>query len=170
MIEIPEMPPCHLTFYPSEKCPWANHTPCNPHPNTVFKILSLKTIGQFWSLSISCLLFLHGTCNKTLYFPSPQPTVWDWLCYLSSLLGIHMFVFYVWVSVSALQISSSVLFFSSFPGGGIGKEPACQCRKCKRLEFVLWVRKIPWRRKWQPTPVFLPGESHGQRSLAGYSP
>ena len=33
-----------------------------------------------------------------------------------------------------------------------------------------WVRKITWRRKWQPTPVFLPGESHGQRSLAGYSP
>ena len=32
-----------------------------------------------------------------------------------------------------------------------------------------WVGKIPWRRKWQPTPVFLPGESHGQRSLAGYS-
>ena len=34
----------------------------------------------------------------------------------------------------------------------------------------LWVRMIPWRREWQPTPVFLPGESHGQRSLAGYSP
>ena len=33
-----------------------------------------------------------------------------------------------------------------------------------------WVGKIPWRRKWQPTPVYLPGESHGQRSLAGYSP
>ena len=33
-----------------------------------------------------------------------------------------------------------------------------------------WVRNIPWRREWQPTPVFLPGESHGQRSLAGYSP
>ena len=33
-----------------------------------------------------------------------------------------------------------------------------------------WVRKIPWRRKWQPTPAFLPGESHGQRSLAGYGP
>ena len=32
------------------------------------------------------------------------------------------------------------------------------------------VGKIPWRRKWQPTPVFLPGESHGQRNLAGYSP
>ena len=41
---------------------------------------------------------------------------------------------------------------------------------CRRLRFNLWVRKIPWRRKWQPTPVFLPGEFHEQRSLAGYSP
>ena len=39
-----------------------------------------------------------------------------------------------------------------------------------RPEFDPWVGKIPWRRVWQPTPVFLPGESHGQRSLAGYSP
>ena len=36
--------------------------------------------------------------------------------------------------------------------------------------FDLWVRKIPWRRTWQPTPVFLPGKLHRQRSLAGYSP
>ena len=36
--------------------------------------------------------------------------------------------------------------------------------------FNPWVRKIPWRRAWQPSPVFLPGESHGQRSLAGYGP
>ena len=45
-----------------------------------------------------------------------------------------------------------------------------QCRRHKRHGFNLWVRKIPWRRAWQPTSVFLPGESHGQRSLAGYSP
>ena len=38
-----------------------------------------------------------------------------------------------------------------------------------RCRFNPWVRKIPWRRAWQPTPVFLPGEYHGQRSLAGYS-
>ena len=44
------------------------------------------------------------------------------------------------------------------------------CLQCRRREFDSWVRKIPWRRKWQPTPVFLPGESHGQSSLAGYSP
>ena len=36
--------------------------------------------------------------------------------------------------------------------------------------FNLWVGKVPWRRKWQPTPVFLPGKAHGQRGLAGYSP
>ena len=40
----------------------------------------------------------------------------------------------------------------------------------RRPGFDPWVGKIPWRRKWQPSPVFLPGESHGQRSLAGYSP
>ena len=46
----------------------------------------------------------------------------------------------------------------------------CQCRRNKRCQFDPWVRKIPWRRAWQPTPVFLPGEFHGQRSMAGYSP
>ena len=49
-----------------------------------------------------------------------------------------------------------------FPWWLSDKESACQCR---RLGFNPWVRKIPWRRAWQPTPVFLPGESHGQRSL-----
>ena len=57
-----------------------------------------------------------------------------------------------------------------FPGGARGKEPACQCRRHKRCGFDPWIGKIPWRRAWQPTPVFLPGESHGQRSLEGYSP
>ena len=41
---------------------------------------------------------------------------------------------------------------------------------CRKSGFNPWVRKIPWRRAWQPTPVFWPGKSHGQRSLAGYSP
>ena len=44
------------------------------------------------------------------------------------------------------------------------------CLKCRRSKFNLSVRKILWRRKWQPTPVFLPGVLHGQRILAGYSP
>ena len=48
-----------------------------------------------------------------------------------------------------------------------GKEFTCQGRRCR---FNPWVRKIPWRRRLQPAPVFLPGESYGQRNLAGYSP
>ena len=48
-----------------------------------------------------------------------------------------------------------------------GKESACQCRRCR---FDPWIGRIPWRRKRQPTPGFLPGKSHGQRSLSGHSP
>ena len=44
------------------------------------------------------------------------------------------------------------------------------CLHSRRPRFESWVGKIPWRRAWQPTPVLLPGESHGQRSLVGYSP
>ena len=73
------------------------------------------------------------------------------------------------MGLAALYIGCFVPRISSwgFPGGSRGKEPACRHRRC---EFDPWVRKIPWRREWQPTPVFLPGESRSQRSLAGYSP
>jgi len=50
------------------------------------------------------------------------------------------------------------------------KKFVCQCRRPKRLKFDPWVRKILYRRAQQLTPIFLPGESHRQRSLAGYSP
>jgi len=49
------------------------------------------------------------------------------------------------------------------------KESACKCRRHRRLDFDPQVGKMPWRRKWQPTPLLLPGKSHGERSLAGYS-
>ena len=77
------------------------------------------------------------------------------------------------------------VFIMSFPGGASGEEPACQCRRCERCGFDPWIRKIPWRRAWPPTPICLPGESPwteevvrvyfswkflGQRSLVGYSP
>ena len=57
----------------------------------------------------------------------------------------------------------------SFPGGDSGKESIYQSRRHKRRGFDPWVGKIPWRRKWQSTPVFLPEKSHGQRTLAGCS-
>ena len=68
---------------------------------------------------------------------------------------------YIWVCLKYSQ--------SGLPWWHSGKESACQCRRCRRHWFDPWVRKILWRRKWQPTPVFLPGEFHGQRSMAGYS-
>ena len=52
-----------------------------------------------------------------------------------------------------------------FPDGPGGKEPAWQHRRCERCGFHPWVRKTLWRRKQQPAPVFLPGESYGLRSL-----
>ena len=78
---------------------------------------------------------------------------------------------------SFLLLIPSVIFFllylctfSGFPRGISGTESACQCRRCKRAGFDLWVGKTPWRREWQPTPVFLPGKSHGERSPAGCGP
>ena len=55
-------------------------------------------------------------------------------------------------------------------GGASGKEPDCQCKRRKKHGFDPWVGKIPWRREWQTTLAFSPGESHGQRSLEGFSP
>ena len=61
-----------------------------------------------------------------------------------------------------------IYVFVGFPL--VMKNMSCQCRTCERRGFDPWVGKIPWQRTWQPTPVFLPRESHGQRSLMGYSP
>ena len=64
----------------------------------------------------------------------------------------------------------SYLCWEGFLGGASSKEPTCQSKRLKRHRFVPWIRKSPWRWAWQPTPVFLPGESYGQRSMVGYSP
>ena len=65
-------------------------------------------------------------------------------------------------------VLSSLDELFGLPGRHGGKEFTCQCRRCRRCRFDPWVGKIPWRRKWQPTPAFLPGKSHGQWSLVGY--
>ena len=56
-----------------------------------------------------------------------------------------------------------------FPGGTRSKEPASNAGDVRDSDLSPGVGKIPWRRAWQPTPVFFSGESHGQRNLAGYS-
>ena len=61
-----------------------------------------------------------------------------------------------------------IWYKKGFPGGAVVKNPLANAGDT--ADFDPCVRNIPWRRKWQPTLVFLPGKSHGQRSLVGYSP
>ena len=85
----------------------------------------------------------------------------------------------LWLGNQDVQIQLVAIPFTFTPLSSVtelprwllsGKESACQRRSHRRCSFDIWVRKIPWRRKWQPTPVFPPRESHGQKSLEGYSP
>ena len=64
--------------------------------------------------------------------------------------------------ISSNLLSRCMLDFLGFPGGSR--------LQCRRPGFSSWIGKIPWKRAWQPTPVFLPGEFHGERNLAGYNP
>ena len=89
--------------------------------------------------------------------------------HLSPIPGKCLLPFHpVWPKVYLRKSSSlGIRRSQGFPCGASGKKPSCQCRRCKRPSFRLWVGKIPCRRARQPTPVFLPGESRGQRSLVG---
>ena len=78
-----------------------------------------------------------------------------------------------WYTLEDIVLPSSPAAFSYLPNWGLsqglsGKESTCQCRRCRRCRFHPWVGKIPWKNKWQSTPVFLPGKPHGQNSLMGY--
>ena len=91
--------------------------------------------------------------------------LWLWVLYLMVRIH-HLWSALVYMTVFSVMYGKT----AGLPGGISGKETTCQCRRLKGHVFDPWVRKIPLRRAWQPSPVFLPGESHGQRSLADYSP
>ena len=116
-------------------------------------------------------------------FPFPKSQLltkgeWWWPMHFEySELNLTPFLYYpvdthflsiIWSAVKFLKlILMHFSYIYGLPRWLSGKETACQCRRCR---FDPWVRKIPWKWKWLPTPVFLPGEFHGQRSLVGYSP
>ena len=77
-----------------------------------------------------------------------------------------------WEKMFANHISNKTLKAKTgvFPGDTSGKESTCQCRRCESCRFYPWVKKIPWSRRWQPTPGLLLGKFHGQLNLVGYSP
>ena len=114
------------------------------------------------------LAFERSPRKEYFQFPwkSTHATHWEFFCLsdtcsLNDILRFNEYLNLIWITGLCIRVG--------FPGGAGGKEPICQCRRHKRLGFNPWVKKIPWKREWLPTPVFLPGESHGQRSLVGYS-
>ena len=118
------------------------------------RLAAVQTLPVLWPMwihgrSLGC----HGAAvpgerQPVTCFVDNEILCWPWLPNL--LMHIHI--------------------YSGFPGDTSGKEPASQFKRGKRCGFNPWVRKISWRRNWQHTPVFLPGEPHGQRNLVGYSP
>ena len=76
---------------------------------------------------------------------------------------------YDYVIETSYILYNYAIFAVDFPGSSV-VESIWQCQRCRQLGFSPQVGTIPWRRKWHPTPVFLPGGSHGQRGLVGYRP
>ena len=131
------------------------------------------------SLACSCIIPISA-----YIFRSPS-SLCVWLSFsvildLGSMLGWPHSIFTLLVSaktyfqtglppeVPVRMNLGDTLLHQGFPGGNSGKEPICQCRRHK-TRVDPWVGKISWRRAWQPTAVFLPGESYRQSRLAGYS-
>ena len=112
--------------------------------------------------------------SKFVFFCSMQ------LVYVSFILSVDTFcclqknlkcndLLHIGPTPAFRMFEQVVAYIQGLLKGASGKEPTCQWRRCKRPRFDPWTRKILWRRVQQPTPVFLPRESHGQRSLVGYS-
>ena len=144
-----------------------------------FKLSTFGLNGKVWKqkqshkngLEVWILSFLTGSMCYTvlqlcLTFCDPM----DCSPPSSSVHGILLARILEWVAMPSSRGSSWLRDWTCvskvFPHSSISK---IVCLQCRRPGFDSWVRKIPWRRKWQPIPVFLLGESHGQRSLAGYS-
>ena len=116
-------------------------------PSPPYRLLSQPSHCEYPCRGMAPFLSWH-------HFPSPD-TAFTYVAFQNCRWG------WIWLRVA---------YIGGLPRWCSGKEFVCQCRRCKRWGFNPWVRKIPWSRKWQPNPVFLPGKFHGQRGLAGYSP
>ena len=137
------------------------------------KSMGLLRVGHDWATSLCIFTFMHWRrkWQPTPVFMPGESQGWG------SLVGCCLWGHTESDMTEATQQQQYAIKYKirnkdkcmtlGFPRWLSGKESAGQCTRCKRCRFDPWVRKIHWRKKWQPTLVFLPGEFHGQRSLAG---
>ena len=127
-------------------------------------------------MSVGNVLFRLLHFWKKFYFPFFKKDLFFWVSNSISVPCIYGCRFF-WLTFFSLAVcyNSYLCSFAQsslkngFPRWLSGKESICQCNRCRRCGFNYLFGKILWKRRWQLTPVFLPGESHRQRSLAGYS-
>ena len=127
--------------------------------------MGLRRVGHDWATSLSLFTFMHW---RRKWQPSPvflPENPRDRRAWWAAVYGVTQSRTRLkWLS------SSSIIHTYGLPRWLSVKETACDCRTHRRWGFYPWVGKIPWKREWQSTPVFLPGKYHRQRSLVGYSP
>ena len=116
-------------------------------------------------LSLCCQALLPPSDNASLPSVLSRSSAHDPALDAGSLLSIHSPLHTTSKSFPLICFRAHIPICDCYSLSG--KESTCKCKRCR---FNPWVGKIPWRRKWQPTPVSLPGESHGQRSLGDYIP
>ena len=124
--------------------------------NWIYKSRIVPLTVGFWLLGtviLSARLFFASNkkCSCEFEKKSNQVLFFLWITIVYSIIVIYLHTCHLLTSQVAWVV----------------KEPACQCRRHKRCGFDPWVGKIPWRRTWQPTPVFLPGESPWREGLGG---
>ena len=151
--------PSHPLSSPSPPAPNpSQHQSLFQWVNSSHEVAKVQFFANPWSPPVSSV---HGI------FPGKSIEV-DFYFLLQGILLIQG------SNLSLLTAALAGEFFTTSARWGqvalVVKESAYQCRRYKRSGFHPWVEKIPWSSLWQPTPVFLPGESHGLRSLVGYSP
>ena len=119
-------------------------------------------VSFFLSVGQKFLYTFHSKWYNTLR------NLWDFDNLDDTVNKINLMAWIVYSILSAEYIFSLSFYHITrgFPGGSVVKSTY----QCRRSSFHSWVGKIPWRRKWQPTPVLLPGKFHGQRSLASCCP
>ena len=127
------------------------------------------TVSPSHSLKILIVSFFNLIHISLEYLWGQSSLIWESLV-LGGPIEFYVPLLYFALTNCVIYNVIPVLIRKGLPRWLSDIEFACQCRRCRRHEFAPWIRQIPWRRKWQLAPVFLPGKSHGQRSLAGYSP